>query len=350
MKNNALAIKNNFIRTSDNRSLLLFGKLIDADFTICIPIYGVNVFLKEALDSIESQEYNTLRVQIIVSDNKFYEYENTAIQLLQNYPLLNIAYYNTEREMCQYDNFNRCFQLCKTDYMGMLHDDDLLSRNYFSTIQKVIPWLKKHKKVAILQAKYSFFYDKKEIKEDTKSCIGLKKISNIRITHNGYSFTGIPSCGTVFNVSAVKACGGYNVDYYACADAFIGGTFALNKYKLYEFDNYTGFYRVGNNVSLKTEICKEFILEDEIFRAAWSEVSILRRAYMVFFRRYLYSKNIDGKVSTFGVLNKDITVHELDYLGKYKSYKKYSLILLIHKCIGKFINCITKLTRVKIGE
>jgi len=332
-------IKDNFKDTENILSTLEYGELIDANFTLCIPIHGCGKYLKETLDSIANQKGGySIKVQVLISDNKKYEGENPVIPLLRQYDKLNIAYYNTNVSMTQYDNFNRSIMLCRTEYMSMLHDDDLIVDNYFCTIEKLLPYLKKHNDIAVVRGMFKCFYDSSKVTlSQSKEKVRIWKITNSIITHIGFTLIGIPSCGVVFNREALINTGGYNTSYSSSGDAIIGGVLIDKGYKLYAFKNLTGWYRIANNTSLRLDVCKNFIVEDEKFRETWKTRKFFRRLYMYIFSNYIYSKNIDSKIANFSKFNKEITVEALDYKGSYKRYKKFGVMHLLHYCFGKLI-------------
>lgn len=68
---------------------------------------------------------------------------------------------------------------------------------------------------------------------------------------------------------------------------------------------------------------------------------------MSFFQNYVYSKNIDGKVHTFGTLNKEITIESLDFRRKYKRYHKFGLVNLMHKLFCYLLGFSKKLNTIK---
>lgn len=74
---------------------------------------------------------------------------------------------------------------------------------------------------------------------------------------------------------------------------------------------------------------------------------LLRKLYMNIFQNYVYSKNIDGKVHTFGALNKEITIESLDFRHKYKRYHKFGLINLLHKCFYYVLGFSKKISTIK---
>lgn len=333
MNNGTLDIINNFDKIKDIQSNLLFGNIIDdADITIGIPVYGFSKYFEETLNSILNQKENDFKIQIIISDNKEYgEDSNPFIEYFKDKNIDNIAYYCSKKTIGQFNNFNRLIELSKTKYIVTIHDDDVLANDYFYNLSKMKSLLEK-KDTAMIHGNYKYFND--IIPEDDKNkSIKVYKITNFRVSYVGTSCTGIPSCGYLVNCKIMKEVGGYNDQFASSGDAFPSAIMMNKKYKVYNFGYNTGFYRVAANTSLRLDICQGFIKQDYMFYEDWKQVggAILRKSYMNIFQNYVYSKNIDGKVHGFGVLNKEITVKSLDYRHKYKKYHKFGLINLLHK-------------------
>ncbi len=332
MKNNhTLTYVDNFNKIKDIKSRLLYGCMIDKpDFTLVIPVYGFGKFLTETLSNIQEQKKSKLRVQIIISDNKEYEdEENPFLTYFKNHPMNNLAYFLSEKTLGQLNNFNRIFSLAETEYVAMLHDDDLLVSNYFCMIEQVLPWLRKHPRVGMIHGNYEFFKNKINLEETNK--FGIYKISKNDVSSAGFSMTGIPSCGYLINKKALLDSGGYNDVFFSSGDAFVSAIMMQKNYLIYQFSNKTGYYRIGDNTSLKFSICLGFIKQDYMFYEDWENSgSLLRKIKMHILKNYVYSHNIESKVSTFGKINPQITIQALDFNKSYKKYHKYGLSNILY--------------------
>ncbi len=332
MNNGTLEIINNFDKVKDIKSKLLYGNILDdADITICIPVYGLSKYFEQTLSSVLNQDENDFKIQIIISDNKEYgDSPNPFIEYLADKNIGNIAYYCSEKTLGQLNNFNRLIELSRTKYVVFIHDDDVLAKDYFYNLTKMRSLLAE-KDTAMIHGNFKFFSD--IVPEDDKNkIIKVYKITNFRISYVGTSCTGIPSCGYLVNCDIMKEVGGYNDEFESSGDAFPSAIMMNKRYKVYNFGYNTGFYRVAINTSLRLDICQGFIKQDYMFYEDWNRSGgAFRKSYMNFFRNYVYSKNIDGKVHGFGALNKEITVTNLDFRHRYKEYHKFGLINLLHK-------------------
>lgn len=106
---NVLYKIDNFKKTENNPSELVYGNLVDnANFTIAIPVYGLNKYFVDLLDNLNYLTPTSLKVQIIVSDNKQYNDANPVLEKIKEYNIPNLAYYHSQEPLGQLNNFNRC--------------------------------------------------------------------------------------------------------------------------------------------------------------------------------------------------------------------------------------------------
>lgn len=350
MTKNVLVLENNFEKIKGMQSKMLYGRYDeDADFTISIPIYGCGKFFKDTLVSLKNMNKTDIKLQIVVSNNKP-ESDQDVINVLKCFPSLNLVYFNTEETLGSLNNFNRAIELAKTDYVGMIHDDDLIVQNYMQILKKIIPFLRKNNKIGMISSGKKFFYSSHykcdEIVDCKKVC--LKRISKPCITHYGTTLTGIPSCGFLFNRKAFIDNGGFNFDYPSSGDAFLAAIMIESGYKIYSFETLTGYYRVFDNDSLNLNICKGFIIEDDMFYNSWSKKNFFRKVHYLIFSRYIYSQSIDQKVNMFSRKNEQINTKSLDYKNQYKYYKKTSITRILFRIEGIIIELFRKTFKRRI--
>lgn len=334
---------NDISKLKSIKNTLIYGELLEKpDLTIAIPVYGFNVYLKETLLSIKNQLKSNLSIQILIADNKVAPDDSQKIiSCLKEIDLTNTAYFLTDKALTQLNNFNNAVLLSKTNYVCMIHDDDLLSRDFFLKVEKVLPYLEKNKRIGIACGKFKIFNESKEVnqKNGADERVTISKISKSKIALEGNTGCGIPSCGYLIQKEAFLKSGGFNDSFQSSGDAFMAGIMLKLGYKIMKFENITGYYRISNNASLKLNLCQGFIKEDFYFGEDWSnDGSVFRKIMMSLFRNYRYSKNIELKVKMFGCLNPEITIESLDFRKTYKKYHKYGF----HRCIKGFIKILIK--------
>lgn len=345
---NTLEVKDNFYVSKKNKSQLIDGCVNkSAVFTLAIPVYGCSSYLEDCFKSIKSALKERTDIQILISDNNNnLTSSKKIIELAHKYFDNFYAYFLTNTPLTQYQNFNRCFELCATKFLGMIHDDDLLNEDYFYFVNSFLKL--DLNDVGMVSPTIPFFYGDKTNKVIKKHC-SMHKISNFEIVHNGNSLTGIPSGGTIFNVEACKHYGGFNIDFTSSGDAFLGAVLFRNGYSIYKSNCVSGYYRIAQNVSLKTEICQNFIKQDWWFYYDWIESNnLLAKLYFKIFSNCVYSLNIDNKIKDFGQLNDQITIENLDFRGTYKKYTKIHPVRILWAVNTRLIRFRNKICRIKL--
>mgnify|MGYP000181258943 CR=1 FL=1 len=107
-----------------------------AKYTIAIPTYKRANLLKEAIDSCLAQKTSIPFVIMVVDNNP--ERNCETEQLIQSYKVSNLLYYKNTKNIGASGNWNKLFHLAITDYVVMLHDDDLLYNDYIEKIDRII--------------------------------------------------------------------------------------------------------------------------------------------------------------------------------------------------------------------
>lgn len=338
---------NNFAKKSEILSKLVYGTMqAKADFTLAIPIYGISKTLQETLENVAQLKKTKLKVQIIISDNKPDENIDKIVGMLKASGLENVALYLSEKTLGQLGNFNRCVELANTDYLAMLHDDDLLVPNYYDLVEALLPYMQLHPEVGLIQGRRIDFTDKPELKETKK--LRIFPVKGDYITCSGNSSAEIPSCGMIFKREAVLDAGGFNDEFPASGDAFLAIQMKYKGYEYYKSKDVFGYYRIGHNLSITSNICKEFIIEDRKFEESWAEVGLLEKMYFRVFGRYFYSNNIKWKIENFGMFNADLSVENLDYLHIYRTYSKYGIIHILHTVHCEILRLLVKARTITI--
>ena len=101
-------------------------------YSIVIPTYGRADLLKDALESCFRQTYSG-DIEILVVDNDPVR-ENATEELISEISDDRIAYYKNAENIGCLPNFNRCIELAKSEYIIMLHTDDLLDSGFLDTV------------------------------------------------------------------------------------------------------------------------------------------------------------------------------------------------------------------------
>jgi hypothetical protein len=100
------------------------------NLTIAIPVFERTDFFEEALLSILNQ---SLQCKVIVVDN------NSSHTFFEDMcAKFNVDYFQNSSNIGMFSNWNKCFELAKTDFVMILGDDDILDLNYVSIFQATL--------------------------------------------------------------------------------------------------------------------------------------------------------------------------------------------------------------------
>lgn len=232
------------------------GLLSKVFVTISIPTYNRPDTLKDAIDSALNQEgYDDYCVMVV--DNDPADGTETE-ELIKSYISDKLLYYKNDENTGMFGNQNRCFEIPKSEFVLLLHDDDILLPNYLNTC---VPLLR-NKRIDCLQPKkIKWFEDRCNFGELIIPHVRRAKLRRILDIENYVSFwPGTPS-GGLFRRDAMKAVGGYNSDYYPTSD-YCTAIQLMSTFRFYMYSDVLAVYRVGKNASMKQETLELFTVND----------------------------------------------------------------------------------------
>lgn len=103
--------------------------------TIGIPTYNrADGYLREALESAIRQTYQN--IEILVSDNCSSDHTET---LVNSYQDPRIVYVKHPQNIGAIRNYNFCLEQAKGEFFLLLHDDDLIDKDFIESCMKVRP-------------------------------------------------------------------------------------------------------------------------------------------------------------------------------------------------------------------
>lgn len=185
--------------------------------TVAIPTFNENKeLLKDALRSVICQTINIDK--IIISDDS--STRNTLHYLKEfrkEYPNRDISISQNVKNQGYVKNWNRCLELAYTDYVLILHADDILKR---TTIEKQFYFLEKYPEVALVGG-----YE--QLIDSNKNLLSSKSPSRTIIFKKGDIFefvseTGsyIPCSSVMFNMQKIRTIGFFQVDVQASDELY----------------------------------------------------------------------------------------------------------------------------------
>jgi glycosyltransferase involved in cell wall biosynthesis len=262
--NNYSEKKNYFKKWGGVKSILKYNKGEAAekvDISICIPTFNRVDELAKAVQSVNLQEKTRLVWNLIIVDNELSEIDENSPKkkLLEAVEGISIKYYQNEKNIGLFGNWNRCIELADGKWISMLHDDDLLDSDYLRTIENIIADID-YKSVAYIKTgartEKSASKSKKELIRLRHRCKLIRyRMSDIELLGPAsVGILGAPTCGTLISKQAFIKSGGYNEEHYPCEDAYMPVKLInLYGYKVYRTVGDFGTYQWNDNTSYRKE-------------------------------------------------------------------------------------------------
>lgn len=257
---------NNFRKISDVKSEMKIGNnhTRNVKYTIAIPTYNRPDLLIQAFSSACKQDFEG-EFEVLIVDNSD---NNQTLDILKEHTCENLYYYKNEENLGMFGNWNRCIELSKGEYLTILNDDDILSRNYLSVCEK---YLNSGVDGLVFKTNKRFEGSFSEKKKSENNWV-IKKLLRIfsrksnRMTLFDF-FLGNKSSGTLgvlLRKEYLKDLGGYNPDYFPSSDYVLHANYCF-RFNLYLINEKLNYYRVAENESAKQETLQKWeYIDNEI--------------------------------------------------------------------------------------
>lgn len=256
--------EDHFIETSNISSNLIYGTFSNnvPEVSVMLITYKRADGLKKALESALHQTYSKPYEIVVVDDSGYDEKTDELMkQYCQKYS--NIIYYRHEKNLGQYDNWNRACMLCRTEWYCLLHDDDQMSPHYLDELMKC----KDKYPNAGLIGSYMETIDERNLNAK-KSLVDRLVSIFISLRHG----KGIPltlkdnmhhifvlSCCLFINRQKALELGGLDDRFFPSSDFVFASK--MNYYYQTVFLPLVLSYRgIGENESLKQSVCENSII------------------------------------------------------------------------------------------
>ena len=224
--------------------------------SIVIPTYKRPALLKLAIESALNQKNCPDFELVVVDDNP--ERDCDTEQLMKCISTAKISYYKNEKNLGQINNWNRCFELAKGEWVVMLHDDDLLLAFFLHDCFAVI---NERPQIGLLKPQWHHWVDdggqQPEIPNDN-TAMPLHRVYEIDQLMKDR--IGAPT-GVIINKEKFFLTGGFNPDLFPTADKCFVTLFSYY-FEVYKLDKTASIYRFLNNDSLKVEVLQGFLRND----------------------------------------------------------------------------------------
>lgn len=309
--------KNNFMKYSDVPSHILYGIPVEnPELTIIIPVYKRTDFIKDAITSALRQTTERC-YQIMVIDNTV---EDDAIQrIVEKFPRNRVLYIKNEKNIGMQGNWNRGIELSKSSWITMLHDDDRLKPNYIETIFQI---LESYSDTSISAV---------GVAHDIIDSSG-RIIMHSKIRHSCYlispydlffDIASLPIMGILLNKEAAILYGGFDDDFFPCADAHFLCKLGLWGKTLYLSESLVE-YRIAQNESMNPSTLCSFIVYNHIHMLALYDTGRLNfYKWFVDIAMNVNAKNLKESNSSFWHCE-DINYENIDEIIHYNNPSRIS--------------------------
>ena len=262
--------ENHFEEMADIPSRMVFsrGSSETPFLSVVIPTYRRSDLLEMALTSALNQSQVSCAYEVIVVDNDADadDQSPTAQLVQQSSGTAPLTYYRNTKNLGIAGNWNRCVELARGEWVGILHDDDMLRPDY---VERIYSLLMQHPQAQGIMVDFYPLYDGADprtmVTRGWKSSLydrlGRGKLMPLRQQDSDIMLSnvyGAPTCGSVFRKGALLEVGGFDPALHPSFDWFLLYRFC-GKYPLYRTMERLGYYRFFTNVSMKDETKAAFL-------------------------------------------------------------------------------------------
>lgn len=294
--------QDNFAKIKNTPSICIKRSRIEfPKFSIIVPTYKRSSLLEQAIDSALNQSVD-FKYEIIVVDNdpgRNCTTENLILKKYSDEPAL--AYYKNAENLGMFGNWNRGVELSRANWIGMLHDDDMLLPNYLEELNHFLANI--DDEVALVGNIPLKLYEANiEQGAENKLYACLRPLASSFLRNLGCLLRGrvcqvswfdlffsvpIRPAGIMFKKEAVLNRGGFGDKVYAEDYVFFVKLFLVHSKSLRVLNKPISVYRVGVNESLNLSTKEQFVKSNYIIRKHLLAKSLLSTSLTRFFSWFL---------------------------------------------------------------
>ena len=303
-----------------------------AQITIAIPTYKRAHLLRETLESCLAQQTNCPFAIMVVDNNP--ERECETEQLLREYKAIpNLFYYKNTENVGMTGNWNKLFELSQTDFVVMLHDDDLLYDDY---VEKVECILKKYNyDINALYLPQQMFSTKENIphrKEQEFYSVKLK----LQDLFLGNICNLVGAC---FKKEVIIEQDGFDQNYYPSLDYEMHFRLIQKEKSFIILGSPLTLYRILENESMKPNTLLNFLFQDErIIQANNRKYFFYKVLFPFFYKEYALQAMISHQK----------TYHHKDFEREIKKERVRVINKVVYKILLFFRKKVFNYRRKKI--
>lgn len=248
------------MNTNNNTLICRIKAQLDVtpQYTISIPAYKKVNLLKDAVQSCLNQTKKEFEILIIDDCGEGDEIYNYLLSINDR----RISYFQNTQNTGMVDNWNRCFIMAKTDWVILLHDDDLLFPDYIEKMD----FLRK-----LYPEKDFFFIMGKRIKLCEQSVSFQRssdraKVQKLQLLDVYFGNATGTCCGSCFRRKCMQEIGGFDNSYYPTHDYALGvkAITYSNCVRVYDYPMSIG--RDGENTTMRPGLLEQILKKDLVIR------------------------------------------------------------------------------------
>lgn len=274
--------------------------------TVLMPVYNVEKYLREAIDSILNQTFADFEL-LIMDDCS----TDSSADIIASYNDSRIRYVRNERNLGLAENLNRGIELAQTEYVSRMDGDDI---SINTTLEKQLKFLDSHPEIGICGAGFRFFGTKSstvyypEYHEDSK--VGM--FFGCTVILPMFRLSVFKENNLRYKTSAFPA-----EDYRMWAEAF-------RVTKVYNFQEVMFNYRMhSEQISTeKRQIQIEKSNEVRLFMLDWLSPDFTDDEKLFFIKKFVPAK-ISNKKEMDEIVSFADTI--LKHNAKYKQFDEHAL-------------------------
>jgi glycosyltransferase involved in cell wall biosynthesis len=272
--------EDNFIKNKEIESILVYGKHNDIPpfVTIIMPTYKRSDLIGAAIKSVlEQKDFDDYQL-LIVDNEGIVDKETETERIIINIDNNKILYYKNVMNLGAMGNWNRCIELSKSEWLCMVHDDDLLADCHLKLMSDVV---KKYSQINYLTCQLKEINERENLVNNAQDMINEINYDNKMIKYIGYKRMNFESevrlLGAFFKQSCATELGGFNVNASKMEDYFFIAKYA-KYYGIYYYPIGLYGYRWRNNDSLSDLS----MWQEMVVHAYYGNKAIIDKRFIIF--------------------------------------------------------------------
>ena len=299
------------------------GSVAAPEISIFIPTYKradtIADTIASALEQVDSVPY-----EIVIVDNDPSGASGETRKKIAEYKDPRLYYYVNRQNIGLCGNWNRGLELCRGRYVAMIHDDDMLSPWFLSSVVR-----------AIQENDHPFIIGVRSIDFTSRNKPHFSEPGRLdyrAVTKKSFFFGRyLTIAGMTVDREKAIALGGYHEAYYPNEDTIFIYQ-ALLRGSVINVNNDLAGYRKEVNLSLSDGTMKKIIEYTELTRRCIAQHEGFAERFMKYFdREYLYSYAADANESWGTNVSVDEIMQEFDLVAGKPAAAKMKLMNLFVK-------------------